>query len=123
MARVVLYLIELSLLVYCLIDCIQSDTTRVRNLPKIAWILLIVLIPLAGPLAWLLAGRPARDGGPTQWRPGTQGGPTRPSAPRGPDDDPDFLRRLNPHPPAEPREHPDPSDPRDSDPPAPDQRS
>ncbi|GAA4360937.1 PLD nuclease N-terminal domain-containing protein [Angustibacter luteus] len=118
MLRVVLYLVQLSLLVYCLIDCIQSDTKRVRNLPKIAWIILIVLIPLAGPIAWLIAGRPARDGGAPPWRPGTTGGPTRPSsAPRGPDDDPDFLRRLNPRPPAEP------GDPSDSDPPAPDQRS
>ena len=41
----------------------------------------------AGPLAWFIAGRPRG-----QWP--TRGPGQRPSAPRGPDDDPDFLRNL-----------------------------
>ena len=52
--------IEIVLLIFCLIDCIQSDSAQVRNLPKIAWIVLIVILPLVGGIAWLFAGRPLR---------------------------------------------------------------
>ena len=64
MLRVLPTLIELGLLLYCLIDCIQAPEGTVRNLPKWAWIILIILVPLIGPLAYLFAGRPhlgARD--------------------------------------------------------------
>jgi hypothetical protein len=54
--------IEIVLLIFCLIDCIQSDSLLVRNLPKIAWILLIIILPLVGGIAWLVAGRPLRAG-------------------------------------------------------------
>ena len=56
----ILPLIELALLVYCLIDCLQSDSATVRGLSKGWWIVLIVFLPLAGGIAWLVAGRPAR---------------------------------------------------------------
>jgi hypothetical protein len=52
--------IEIVLLVFCLIDCIQTDSLLVRNLPKIAWIVLIIIVPLVGGIAWLVAGRPLR---------------------------------------------------------------
>jgi len=92
-------LATLALLVYCLIDCIQTDSSLVRNLPKPFWLVLIVLVPLVGGIAWLVAGRPegaaARAGGPS--RPPVRGtGSTAhlPPAPLGPDDDPDFLRQM-----------------------------
>ena len=65
-------LIELVLLVFCLIDCIQTDTYAVRNLEKRYWILIILFIPIVGPIAWLVAGRPqpstARAGAAVPWR-------------------------------------------------------
>jgi hypothetical protein len=92
------FLLELGLLVYCLIDCAQADTTRVRNLPKTVWVLLIIVIPLVGGIGWLVAGRPARPtGGQGAWpTPRTSGAPDRGRrpAPMGPDDDPDFLRQI-----------------------------
>ncbi|MFB9376320.1 PLD nuclease N-terminal domain-containing protein [Kineococcus gynurae] len=60
MIRILPALLELALLVFCLIDCIQTDKDRVRNLPKVAWIVLIILLPLVGGIAWLVAGRPQR---------------------------------------------------------------
>jgi hypothetical protein len=96
-----LVIIELALLVYCLIDCIQTDSAAVRNLPKPVWVLLIILLPLFGGVGWLLAGRPERGATTPATRgswptPSSGGSPTyRPSAaPKGPDDDPDFLRSL-----------------------------
>ncbi len=61
MLRYLPFLVEFALLVFCLIDCIQTDSFRVRNLPRPLWVLLIVLLPLIGPIAWLVAGRPPRD--------------------------------------------------------------
>ena len=90
-----------ALLVYCLIDCIQTDSALVRTLPKPFWIVLILVVPLVGGIAWLVAGRPesaAGTSGGTGWRPTGRGPTSRrplPKAPLGPDDDPDFLRQIH----------------------------
>jgi len=56
--RVLPAVVELALLVFCLIDCVQSDPVRVRNLARGWWVVLIVVLPLVGGIAWLVAGRP-----------------------------------------------------------------
>ncbi|WP_454048598.1 PLDc N-terminal domain-containing protein [Cellulomonas sp. Marseille-Q8402] len=94
--RVLPVIIELGLLVYCLVDCIQTDSWRVRNLPKGGWILLIVLLPLVGGIAWLVAGRPERAArsADVPWpSTGTAGFPEyeRPRRAPGPDDDAERL--------------------------------
>lgn len=58
MLRLLPVIAEIALLVFCLIDCIQSDADRVRNLSKGWWLVLIVVLPLVGGVAWLVAGRP-----------------------------------------------------------------
>ncbi|HET7397275.1 MAG TPA: PLDc N-terminal domain-containing protein [Intrasporangium sp.] len=91
MLRVLLLAAVVFATIYAFVDCIQTDRRLVRVLAKPAW-LLVVLVPVVGPLLWLVSGRTdARGGGPPR-RPG--GPPDRPTGPRGPDDDPDFLRRL-----------------------------
>ena len=58
MIKVVLfYGLPILLAIYALIDCIQTDESEIRGLPKIGWIVLIVLIGIVGPVAWLIAGR------------------------------------------------------------------
>jgi hypothetical protein len=52
------FLLVLALDIFCLIDVITSDESRVRNLPKIAWFVLILLFPLIGSIVWLAGGRP-----------------------------------------------------------------
>lgn len=47
-----------ALWVFCLVDAIGSPSDRVRNLPKVAWVLLILFFPLVGSIVWLAAGRP-----------------------------------------------------------------
>jgi hypothetical protein len=47
-----------ALWVFCLVDAIGSQSDRVRNLPKVAWIILILLFPFIGSIAWLVVGRP-----------------------------------------------------------------
>ena len=97
MLRYLPVVLSLALTIYCVVDAIQTPDPAVRNLPKIGWLLLILLFPLVGPVAWLIAGRPQRsvgDGRSQQqrWDDHRRGRDQRP--PRGPDDDPDFLKDL-----------------------------
>lgn len=86
MARVVVGVAILALTLYALVDCLQTPSAQVRNLPKFGWIFLILVVAVMGPIAWLAGGRP------TARPPGGPGLP--PGRPRGPEDDPDFLRNL-----------------------------
>lgn len=73
--------VALVLLILALIGCLSAE--RVRAMPRFLWVLVVVLIPLAGPIAYFLWGRPIDRG-------------RRPSArPSSPDDDPDFLRSMD----------------------------
>jgi phospholipase D-like protein len=77
---------ELVLLVLALISALSVD--QVRNLPRFLWVLVIFVIPLLGPIAYFLAGRPSaapREGTPRRSAP----------PPASPDDDPDFLGRVD----------------------------
>ncbi|GLY99751.1 PLDc N-terminal domain-containing protein [Actinoplanes sp. NBRC 103695] len=86
MVRLFVFLaaVQLVLLVLGLISCLAAD--RVRNLPRALWVLILLLVPLLGPLAYFAWGRPAAAQG---------GGPRRPAPPSSPDDDPDFLRSMD----------------------------
>ncbi len=84
MLRVLMTVASLGLTIYALVDCVQTEDDRVRYLPKLVWVVLLVLLPWVGPITWLVAGsrRPLPPG------------KRRLSGPRGPEDDPDFLRNL-----------------------------
>jgi hypothetical protein len=56
--QLLLGVIGFALMVYCLIQAISTPQSSVRNLPKVAWVLLILFFPLVGSIAWLVAGRP-----------------------------------------------------------------
>ena len=89
MLRFLPFLIGLVLSVYAVIDCIRTDEDSVRGLPKLVWVFVILLFPFAGPAGWWFAGRPR-----SYALPGRESGRPRPPRPKGPDDDPDFLRNL-----------------------------
>ncbi|MBG0827351.1 PLDc_N domain-containing protein [Planomonospora sp. ID67723] len=92
---VLLGLALLAFWLYCLFDVITTPDEDTRNLPKILWVLIVVLTPLVGGLFWLLLGRPLGPRAPRAvFRDGTAPKP-RPQAPKGPDDDPDFLKDLD----------------------------
>lgn len=83
MGKALLVVAAVGLTVYCLFDVRSTAPHLVRGLPRPAWFL-VVLVPVVGPLAWLVAGRPNRP----------RRGPTRPRSVTGPDDDPDFLWEI-----------------------------
>ena len=90
-------LLEIGLIVFCAIECIQTEPARIRNLPKWAWLLLILFIPYVGPVAWLVAGRPTAGARRQVPWPSTQtGGFPEYERPKqvAPDDDPEFLARI-----------------------------
>jgi hypothetical protein len=95
MARlyVLLFLAHTVLAVIALISCLSAEEGEIRTLPRFFWVLVIVLLPLVGPIAWFRAGRPVRDRAPGGWRGG--GGLSEHRRPVAPDDDPEFLRSLD----------------------------
>ncbi len=70
--------------IFCIIDVITTPADQVRNLPKLVWVLLVVLLADIGSIAWLVAGR--------NWR-GRTPVPTAGRA-TNPDDDEEFLASL-----------------------------
>jgi hypothetical protein len=83
MARllVILPFVVLALDVFAIVDVILTEQRRVRGIPKVVWVILIVLLPVIGAVLWFLIGKERRD----------RGGERRTVAP---DDDPAFLRNL-----------------------------
>jgi hypothetical protein len=53
--------------IWALLDCIATDSAMCRNLPKTMWIVLVLILPDIGALAWVLLGRPEK----ASWRPGS----------------------------------------------------
>ena len=53
-----LSMVGLILWIFCVIDSISARQDNVRNLPKVAWVIIVLLFPFVGSVAWLLAGRP-----------------------------------------------------------------
>jgi hypothetical protein len=96
----VLLFVELGLLVYCVLNIITTPESEVRNLPKLLWLLLVVILPLVGGIAWLVAGRPQGPARSLPYKgnvgrvPAEYDRPGRATAYR-PDDDESFLRGLH----------------------------
>ena len=92
-------LVVLALCVFCLIDVIGRKDDEIRNLPKVWWILLVLLFPFAGSIAWLVAGRPRSA--PARRPPHERASPEFPeydrpgrAAAADPEADAEFLRKL-----------------------------
>jgi hypothetical protein len=85
-------LVLLGLWIFCIIDVITAPEDRCRNLPKVVWVLIVLLLTFVGSIAWLVAGR--------TWQPRAEAGrPRVPVTPRravptNPDDDEEFLAQL-----------------------------
>ena len=71
--------IELALLIFCLVDVISIYESRIKTLNKIAWVFIIILVPVIGQILWLAVGK--ERGGD---RPAERARDARPIAP---DDD------------------------------------
>lgn len=101
-----LALVMLALWIFCIIDVITTPESRVRNLPKLAWLFIVLILPDVGSIVWLVAGRDwqSRPGGvravayPEYDRPGR-------AVPANPDDDEEFLKQVRERAEAQRREY------------------
>ncbi|HEY3686753.1 MAG TPA: PLD nuclease N-terminal domain-containing protein [Streptosporangiaceae bacterium] len=99
----ILTLLTLGVWLYGLFDVLTTPDDECRGMPKLLWIVVVALFFLVGALAWFLLGRPrarVSGGTPSGWSglgAAAPPPPARPRAdpPRGPDDDPDFLKDLD----------------------------
>jgi hypothetical protein len=94
-------LIVLGLWIFCLLDVISTDEYACRNLGKTMWVILVLLFPLIGSIAWLVAGRPQSDATSSMPYKGNHGHPSFPEYERpgryvatNPEDDEAFLNGL-----------------------------
>lgn len=60
--------------VYSIVNCVLTPESAVRGIPKAAWLVVIVLLPLLGSVLWLGVGRSTPRPAPPR---------TAPSSPRG----------------------------------------
>jgi len=74
--------VSVALMIYTLIECSRAQKHLVRSLPKSAWCVVIILLPLVGAILWFILGRPQNTANQAA---------THQTAP---DDDEDFLRQL-----------------------------
>ncbi|HZZ96119.1 MAG TPA: PLD nuclease N-terminal domain-containing protein [Jatrophihabitantaceae bacterium] len=96
-------LILAGLWIGCFIDVVLTPETACRNLPKLAWVFIVLLFSFVGSIAWLVAGRPwDRTGVPSNSNQRNRGAASRfpeydrpnRSPATNPDDDEEFLASL-----------------------------
>ncbi|AJE41900.1 PLD nuclease N-terminal domain-containing protein [Streptomyces nodosus] len=94
MLRYLPFLLVLALLIYAFIDCLNTPEEQVRGLPKVVWLIIILLFGevLVGPILWLLVGKvrqtPATGSTPSEWH------RNHTTTWVAPDDNPEFLKSL-----------------------------
>ncbi|GHB05278.1 PLDc N-terminal domain-containing protein [Streptomyces termitum] len=81
MLRALMFILPLALLIYAFIDCLNTPEDEVKHLPKVVWVLVVLLFPLVGSIGWLAAGKERRRAGRGGWV--------------APDDNPEFLKYLS----------------------------
>ncbi|MFJ4097572.1 PLD nuclease N-terminal domain-containing protein [Kitasatospora sp. NPDC089913] len=100
MLRILTFVLPLALWVWAFIDCLTTPEDEVKHLPKVVWVIIVLLFPLVGSIAWLVAGkqrgapRTAPAGGGADGRAYAARPDGRPLAP---DDNPEFLASLKKH--------------------------
>ncbi|GAQ66207.1 PLD nuclease N-terminal domain-containing protein [Streptomyces scabiei] len=92
MLRVLMYLVPLALTIYAFIDCLNTPEDEAKHLPKIAWVFIILLFWIVGPIAWLVAGK--LRGGPAGGRTPSEWHRNHRTEYVAPDDNPEFLKSL-----------------------------
>jgi hypothetical protein len=53
----ILSLLLLAVMIFAIVDAVTSDNWRIRFMPKVAWVLLIVFLPLIGSILWFVLGK------------------------------------------------------------------
>lgn len=107
MAAVVIALVQILLAVYALVDCLRTEKSDLPGrLPRAFWLLIIIVLPVFGPLAWIVISWASKAESPDGrveiprnpldiLRGSSQSSqPQEVEIPQAPDDNPDFLFSL-----------------------------
>lgn len=87
-------LLAIGVWIFCIIDVITTPEGEARNLPKLVWLLIVIILMDIGSIAWLVAGRDWNRVPAARPQRPTAGRPTAARLPTNPDDDDDFLAGL-----------------------------
>jgi len=87
-------LVFLAVWIFCFIDVLTTPETACRNLPKLAWVFIVLLLPLVGSVAWLVAGHAWDRTRLPAGRPAARNTAPARRVPTNPDDDEEFLAGL-----------------------------
>ncbi|GAA2795938.1 PLD nuclease N-terminal domain-containing protein [Streptomyces showdoensis] len=85
MLRALMYILPLALTIYAFIDCLNTPEEETKHLPKVVWVIIILLFWIVGPIVWFAAGKQRRA---VRGAAGGSGGWVAP------DDNPEFLKSL-----------------------------
>lgn len=87
-----MFILPLALVIYSLIDCLNTPEDEVKHLPKVVWVIIILLFWIVGPIVWFAAGKlrraPAGGRTPSEWHRNHRHEWVAP------DDNPEFLKSL-----------------------------
>jgi hypothetical protein len=71
MLRYLPFILILALTIYAFIDCLNTPEDEVKHLPKVVWVIIILLFSIVGPSVWFATGKlrhaPAGESTPSQW--------------------------------------------------------
>lgn len=85
--HIVLSLLTLAVMVFALIDIITRRDDQVKYLPKMVWLILVILLPFIGSVLWFAIGREYEGQGislPRRQAPASYGPPQTGWAPPSP---------------------------------------
>lgn len=92
MLRALMFILPLALTIYAFIDCLNTPEDEAKHLPKVVWVIIILLFWIVGPVVWFAAGKtrkaPAGGRTPSEWHRNHR------QEWVAPDDNPDFLKSL-----------------------------
>ncbi|GAT75003.1 PLDc N-terminal domain-containing protein [Microbacterium hydrocarbonoxydans] len=80
-------LLVIALMIGALIDIITRDDSQVRYVPKMVWLIIVILLPLIGSILWFALGREYSEAGiriPRMQRQPRSGPTPSPQAPPAP---------------------------------------
>ena len=89
-------LVVFAVWLFCVIDVITTPESLCRNLPKLAWLFIVILLFDIGAIVWLVAGRPwaSQQDLPYKGNRGRQDAARLRMNGTNPDDDEEFLANL-----------------------------
>jgi ABC-type molybdate transport system permease subunit len=84
MLKAIIVIFLISVYIASIVDVARGNKQKIRALPKSVWLLVVIVLPVLGGCLWVVFGRD---------EPLVMGRNKKYQIP-GPEDDPDFLRKL-----------------------------